>query len=142
MKKMYMIRWSMLFDLANLGNLEKPLTTKILSNPDHPITKHILFLYSMESFIYADLNKATRDKDETKINFYGAYAAALSYIIYTANKQKKSGKLQGTNTLYRGLRVSPAILEETFKPGARVHLAGYTSTSKNLLCALLFAFKN
>ena len=132
MKKIYMYRWSMLFDLANLGDLDKPLTTKILSNPDHKITKHILFLYSMESFIYADLNKATRDKDEGKINFYGAYAAALSYIIYTANKNRKIGKLQGTNILYRGLRVSPAILQQTFRSGARVHLAGYTSTSKSL----------
>lgn len=43
--------------------MEKPLTAKILSNPNHPITRHILYIYSMETFIYADLNQACRMKD-------------------------------------------------------------------------------
>ena len=47
--------------------LDKPLTAKILSNPDHKITKRILYLYSMESFIYFELNKASRNKDISKI---------------------------------------------------------------------------
>jgi len=42
----------------------------------------------MEDFIYADLNKACRSKDESKIKYYGAFAAALSYIINNANKNK------------------------------------------------------
>ena len=42
-------------------------------------------IYTMESFIYEDLNRACRDKDKSKIKFYGAYAAALSFIIHTAN---------------------------------------------------------
>ena len=83
----------MLFELANLGKLDKPLTPKILSNPNHPITKHILYLYSMESFIYGDLNQACRDKDQSKIQYYGAFAAALSYIINYANKSRKTDKL-------------------------------------------------
>ena len=80
----------MLFDLAELGNLDEPLTPKILSNPDHKITKHLLYLYSMESFIYADMNRVSREKDETKIKFYGAFAAALSYIVYFANEKRKN----------------------------------------------------
>ena len=72
--------------MNNLGeHLNKPLTAKILSDPDHVITRHILYIYSMESFIYADMNRACRDKDRSKIKFYGAFAAALSYIIYNAN---------------------------------------------------------
>ena len=95
----------MLFDLANIGDLDKPLTAKILSDPYNKITKHILYLYSMETFIYADLNRASRDKDKTKIKFYGAYAAALSYIIYFANTKRKGEKLKGSNLLYRGLKM-------------------------------------
>ena len=54
----------MLFKLADLeDNLDKPLTPKILSNPEHKAVKHILYIYSMESFIYADLNKVCREKD-------------------------------------------------------------------------------
>ena len=83
----------MLFDLAMLGDLDKPLTAEILSNPEHKITKHILYLYSMETFIYMELNRASRSKDESKIEFYGAFAAALSFIIYSANKNRKIDKL-------------------------------------------------
>ena len=142
MKKSYKTRWTMLFDMANLGNLDKALTRKILANPEHPITRHILFLYSMESFIYGDLNKASRDKDQTKIKFYGAYAAALSYIIYAANSNKKSEKLDGKNTLYRGLKVNPEQITENFYPGNKIHLVGYTSTSKKFECALQFAIRD
>ena len=78
----------MLFDLAKLGDLDAPLTAEILSNPLHNITKHILYLYSMESFIYGELNRACRDKDKSKIKYYGAYAAALSFIIYSANHNR------------------------------------------------------
>ena len=86
-----------------LGDLDKPLTVKILSDCDHPITKHIIYLYSMESFIYADLNKASREKDSSKIQYYGAFAAALSCIIHFANKNRKIKNLQGVTELYRGV---------------------------------------
>lgn len=89
MKKNYIKKWTFLFDIANLGNLDQNLTPTILSDPSHKITKHILYLYSMESFIYGELNKASRCKEKSKIQFYGAFAAALSYIIYEANKNRK-----------------------------------------------------
>ena len=76
----------MLFKLADLSEeMDKPLTPKVLSDPDHKIVKHLMYIYSMESFIYADLNKACREKDKSKIKFYGAFAAALSFIINCAN---------------------------------------------------------
>ena len=81
----YMEKWDFLFNIAHLGDLNKPLTAKILSNPTHKITMYLLYLYSMESFIYADLNYACREKDHKQIKYYGAFAAALSYIIYFAN---------------------------------------------------------
>ena len=88
LKSNYATNWKKLFDLANLGNLDQSLTPKILSDPTHNITKHLMYLYSMESFIYNDMNKASREKDESKIKYYGAFAAALSYIIYAASSQK------------------------------------------------------
>ena len=88
LKSMYSSNWERVFELGDFGNLEKPLTPEILQDPSHKITAHILYLYSMESFIYREINKASRQKDRSKIKFYGAYAAALSYIINTANKQR------------------------------------------------------
>ena len=79
----------MLFKLANLDqDLDKPLTPKVLSNPEHRAVRHIMYIYSMESFIYAELNRVCREKDKSKIKYYGAFAAALSYIIYSANQNR------------------------------------------------------
>ena len=93
--------------MARLGNLSKPLTPSILANPHHKITQYILYLYSMETFIYADLNRATREKDESKIEYYGAFAATLSYIIYFANMNRRNEeKLVGNTELFRGLKMT------------------------------------
>ena len=67
LKEEYAHKWQFLFMIADLGNLNKPLTPKILGNPNHRITKHILYLYSMESFIYQDLNRACRNQDKDEI---------------------------------------------------------------------------
>ena len=80
-----MDQWKNLFLIAKLGDLDKPLTPKILSDPHHPITRHTLYIYSMESFVYGELNRASRLKDKSKIKYYGAFAATLSYIINSAN---------------------------------------------------------
>ena len=84
----YAYNWSFLFQLADLGDIDKPLTAKILSDPLNKIVQLILYIYSMESFIYQDLNRATRDKDQSKIKFYGAFAAALSFILYSASQHR------------------------------------------------------
>lgn len=81
MKAAYQKQWKMLFKMDGLKDIEKPLTPQILSDPRHEITKHLLYLYSMESFIYPHLNRACREKNKEEIPYYGAFAAALSYII-------------------------------------------------------------
>ena len=102
LKDIYMDNWVLLFEIDKVGELDKPLTPKILSDPNHKITKRLLYIYSLESFVYSYLNCACRDKDSSQIQYYGAYAAALSYIIYGANKNRKD-KLSGHTVLYRGL---------------------------------------
>ena len=97
----------MLFKLANLDeDLDKPLTQKVLSNPEHKAVKHIMYIYSMESFIYADLNRVCREKDTSKIKFYGAFAAALSFIIHSANQNRVEDKLDEATTLFRGVKLA------------------------------------
>ena len=76
-----------------------------------------------------------------KIKFYGAYAAALSYIIYMANINRKSNKLQGTTLLYRGLQLTKQELE-CYVPGKKHHLSGYVSTSTDRSVAVKFAIKS
>ena len=68
-------------------DMRKPLTHKILSDKNHKFVKMLIYIYSMETFIYADLNKASRQKDAKKIKFYGPFASALSYIVHCGNLQ-------------------------------------------------------
>ena len=138
----YKQNWQLLFDLANLGNLDKPLTRKVLSDPCNPIVRHILYLYTMECFIYEEINRAIRTKDKSKIKYYGAYAAALSFIIHFANSNTKSTlKLDKSTKLYRGVKMSQEIADN-FVVGECVNLLGYTSTSLQKETAIYFAFKN
>ncbi len=51
-----------------------------LKNPDSVITKSILFMYSMETFLPYNLNKAERDRDTKKVMSLGPVARALYWI--------------------------------------------------------------
>ena len=62
-------------------NLRKPLTIKILKNTNHPITKFLLHIHSLETFLYKDLKKASIDRNESKIMSLGPYALVLSLIL-------------------------------------------------------------
>ena len=95
----------------------------------------------MESFVYTDLNRATRDKDQSKIKFYGAFAAALSFILYSASQHRSDLKVPKSMKLYRGIKMSAQEVRN-YKVGSKVNLSGYTSTSKDIGVALAFAFKN
>ena len=103
----------MLFKLADLDeDMDKPLTPKVLSDPTHKVVKHIMYIYSMESFIYEDLNRVCREKDTSKIKYYGAFAATLSFIIYSANKNRVNKIIYETTTLYRGVKLSQAEIQK------------------------------
>ena len=81
--------WKKIFSLASSeDDFKKPLTHKILSNPDHDFVKTMVYVYSMQSFIFSEVNRASRLKDVSKIKFYGAFASALGYIIHCGNKKK------------------------------------------------------
>ena len=132
----------MLFKLANLDeDMDKPLTPKVLSDPEHKAVRHIMYIYSMESFIYADLNRVCREKDQSMIKFYGAFAAALSFIIHSANQNRLEEKLEDTTTLYRGVKLTHTDAEQ-YEEGSTANLLGYTSTSKDFKTALNFAFND
>ena len=81
--------------------MEEPLTPKILSNPDHEFTKRIIYIYSMECFVFKEMNKTSRAKDKLMVSCYGALGSALSFIIHSGNKAK--AELPDEVLVYRGL---------------------------------------
>ena len=59
----------------------------------------------MNTFVFEEINRASRLKDLSKIEFYGPYASALGYIIHAANAKRKN-KLAKKFTVYRGLKLT------------------------------------
>jgi len=80
--------WKIIFSLTKKIDMTKPLTTKILSDPNHEFVNLMLYIYSMETFIFGEMNWASRNKDLKKIPFYGPYASALGYILHSASSRR------------------------------------------------------
>ena len=60
--------WKTIFSLAKMDvEFSKPLTPKVLSDPKHPFVKTLVYIYSMESFVFSEMNRASRMKDVSKI---------------------------------------------------------------------------
>lgn len=129
--------WKTIFSLGEMADLKKPLSPKILGDPNHKFVKTLLYIYSMESFVFSAMNKASRQKDVSKIEFYGPLASALGFIVHCSN-QKQIG-FKEEFLVYRGLKLSPEELKEKYKIGNTIHLSGFTSSTLERETAVKFA---
>ena len=75
---------------TTVKDYREPLSAEVLGDPEHDFVKLILYIYSMQSFIFIQMNRASRDKDISKIEKFGPLAAALSYIIHCGNQKMHS----------------------------------------------------
>ena len=82
-------------------DLKKSLTPEILSDPNNEFVKILIYIYSMECFIFSEMNRASRNKD-VDIKFYGPLASALSFAVHSGNK--KMSELPQKFTAYRGFK--------------------------------------
>ena len=73
--------WKHIFDQFLHTDCSQELTYEILINPKADIVCALLYIYTMETFVYSTLNTATRDHDSTKIFTLGPIAAALGQIV-------------------------------------------------------------
>lgn len=83
--KLHLELWVHIFSLAKNTKLDFPLTPEILSNPNHEFVKTLIYIYSMQSFVFSEMNKASRKKDKSKIEWYGPFASALGFIVHCGN---------------------------------------------------------
>lgn len=66
--------------------------------------KSLIRTYTVESFLYKDLNDTCRNKITSNIQLFGPYASALSLIINCGNKiNKKELTFGGDQYAYRGM---------------------------------------
>ncbi len=117
--------------------LEKQEQSKILINelytlidatPDQ-IGHGCLHLYSMETFLYPQLNQFLREADHTKVEIYGSFVRLLCFYF----NHSSSIEVHGIE-VYRGMNLSSSVIdayEEAAKSGTSYRWTGFSSTSKS-----------
>ena len=93
----------------------------------------------MESFVYTEMNKASRQKDVSMIRYYGPFASALGFIVHSGNKRQL--EVKNKFKVYRGLKLSTEELENKYKIGNKIQLTGFTSSTLRRNLAQKFAFQ-
>lgn len=89
--------------------------------------KSIIFIYSLDCFLFGKLNKISREKDSSAIETLGPFAVALTKIIDNI-QQKRRDKIIGRFTCYRGLALSKDVIDSWTK-NKYIELDGYNSAS-------------
>lgn len=56
--------WKKIFSINTSVKMNEPLSPEILSDPKHEFVKTMIYIYSMESFVFKELNIASREKNE------------------------------------------------------------------------------
>ena len=78
----------LMWQLLNLKN-DIQIDEYMLNDANNQVTKAIMYLYSMETFIYTAINRASRNQDETKVRTLGPYAVLLAQIVYGAEEKRE-----------------------------------------------------
>ena len=86
-----------------------------LADPEHPLTQLILWIYTIEGFIYSAMNTASRNGDESRIPTLGPYSLVLNFILnYSPHKRSSSIRKQFEEgcTLFRGTGMALSLFNE------------------------------
>ena len=70
--------WYTYLKAAGIHDLSEVPNT---SDPEHPHVKAILFIYSLDSFLFDRLNQSQRDQDSSVVQTLGPLAVALTRRI-------------------------------------------------------------
>ena len=81
--------WTYIFKTQLDTDFDKLLTENILVDANNKIVKSLMYIYSMESFIYTTLTAAQRNKDETKIVSLGPLSVAMNIIVGNAEQSSR-----------------------------------------------------
>jgi hypothetical protein len=74
-------------------------------NPNSQITKSILIIYTLDSFIPSALNKASIEKDISKIQSLGPFACILDRIICVSQMNRDDYDWKQFN-VYKGVHLN------------------------------------
>jgi hypothetical protein len=60
-------RMALYLSKKKIPQINEPLTIEILSDPSHPVVELCLYLYSLDSFISTEINRAQRQGDLSRV---------------------------------------------------------------------------
>ena len=113
-------------------DLDKSLTTKVLSDTEHKSVMQIVYIYYMESLIYVELYRVCREKGESNIKFYEDFTAIIRLVIHSINRNKVKEKIEDTNTLFKRVKLATGEIEKFEE--------GFTCTIYEISTAVMPAF--
>ena len=70
--------WLTFLQVSGIKNLK---SVPVTDYPEHRDVKAIMFMYSLDCFLFGRLNKISREKDSSAIETLGPFAVALTKII-------------------------------------------------------------
>lgn len=99
--------WKVLFKVGGFfdSNIDLQIDKNELLDPLNPITTTMLFLYSLETFIPELINKASREKDQSKVKTLYPFARVLHQIVSVSNANRDDA-LHGEIVTWRGTKLS------------------------------------
>ena len=83
--------WVTFFKVAGIqdSDLKK---MPVFDQPEHPHVKAIIFVYSLESFLFSEINRSSREKDTRVIDTLGPFAVAISNVIEKLEAKREDRK--------------------------------------------------
>uniref|UniRef100_A0A7S3FTP5 NAD(+)--protein-arginine ADP-ribosyltransferase n=1 Tax=Strombidium rassoulzadegani TaxID=1082188 RepID=A0A7S3FTP5_9SPIT len=102
-------------------------------------------MYTMESFLYREVNRASRERDVSKVETLGPYAWVLRKIVEVGQLLRKKSKWEDSQLiLFRGLGIFREQLEDIIKAKEQqsfIILEGFQSSSLKKSVAEVFALQ-
>lgn len=96
--------WDFIFGLLNIQPTTEPIDMGDISNADNPSTRALFQIYSLETWLFREINNASRTKNSRKVQSLGPFAALIGVAMDNAQRSRKDSIL-GQQSLYKPMLV-------------------------------------
>lgn len=104
-----------MFKDTGIENWDEPLDEDEMSNPENKFVRLIIYIFSMDTFLFSAVNYAIKFRDMIKTSTLGPYAKILGSALRDASERRKDLLPYGPPnkiSLYRGGLLSEPQLGE------------------------------